>query len=151
MPWRSTLRRRSIIVTFIVGAILLAWPAATRSDEATDRLAIKGYDPVAYFTERRPVPGKPEFELPWDGARWRFASAGHRDLFHADPDRYAPQYGGFCALGVAFGQKVEIDPEAWTIVDGKLYLNASNDYREQWQEDQATHIADADKNWPAVR
>jgi len=101
--------------------LLLAAPTA-RGDEA--RLAISGYDPVAYFTDGKPVPGLTEFELVWHDARWRFASAGHRDLFVGDPHRYAPQYDGYCAGGVSSDapHKDTVDPEAWAIVDGKLYL-----------------------------
>src|SRR5262249_55363430 len=88
------------------------------------RLSISGYDPVAYFTDHRPVPGLSQFEYVWHDARWRFASAAHRDLFVADPERYAPQFDSYCAMGVAWQQphKDTVDPEAWAIIDGKLFL-----------------------------
>jgi hypothetical protein len=117
---------------------------------AADRLAIKGYDPVAYFTEGRPVEGSSEFEEVWNGARWRFATASHRDLFRADPDRYAPQYAGYCAFGVAQGLKLEIDPNSWTIVDGKLHLNYDRKTRDKWRKDQVANVEKADHVWPTL-
>src|SRR5947208_10322078 len=104
-----------------VWLLLVALAAPAQSGET--RVAISGYDPVAYFTDGKPVPGLTEFEHVWHDARWRFASAGHRDLFVGDPNRYAPQYDGYCAGGVAeaavFGaHKDTVDPEAWAIVDG---------------------------------
>jgi hypothetical protein len=107
---------------------------ATRGEEA--RLSIGGYDPVAYFTEAKPTPGKAEFECLWHDARWRFASAAHRDLFVANPEHYAPQYDGYCAMGGAWKEphKDTIDPEAWIIVDGKLYLtHTSRTMDERWR------------------
>src|SRR5215471_8139413 len=102
--------------------IMLLVPAA-RGDEP--RLSISGYDPVAYFTDGKAVPGKSEFEYLWHKLRWRFATGEHRELFVKEPDRYAPQYDGYCALGAAndaAAHKDTVDPEAWAIVDGKLYL-----------------------------
>jgi enamine deaminase RidA (YjgF/YER057c/UK114 family) len=121
-----------------------------RGDET--RLSISGYDPVAYFTDGKPVPGSSEFEYVWHDARWRFASAAHRDLFVKDPERYAPQYDGYCALGVAWQQphKDTVDPNAWAIVDGKLYLNHSPRGLLAWQEKAAENIKRADQNWPTV-
>ena len=87
-------------------------------------VAIEGYDPVAYFTENQAVKGSSEFSEKWLGAIWHFASAKHRDAFAADPIRYAPQYGGFCAFSVADGDPAAVNPQAWRIVDGKLYLFA---------------------------
>jgi hypothetical protein len=113
-------------------------------------LAIEGYDPVAYFTDGKPVAGRPGLEHAWQGATWRFASAEHRDLFAADPGKYAPQYGGYCAYAVAKGKTATIDPEAWSIVDGKLYLNYSLKIRATWEEDIPGYIAKADRNWPAL-
>jgi YHS domain-containing protein len=95
-------------------------------------VAILGYDPVAYFTESKAVKGSPEFSQRWLGATWHFASAKHRDAFTSEPIRYAPQYGGFCAAGAAFGEaSANIDPEAWRIVDGRLYLFSGGEGLEQ--------------------
>jgi len=112
--------------------------------------AIRGTDPVAYFTEGKPVPGSREFTAEWQGAEWRFASAGNRDLFLADPEAYAPQYGGYCAWAVAQGYTASTVPEAWEIVDGKLYLNYSLGVREQWRQDIPGNIRKGDANWPGV-
>lgn len=116
-----------------------------------DGVAIKGYDPVAYFLEGRPVPGSQEFEYTWMGAKWRFASAEHRDLFQADPDKYAPMYGGYCAYAVSQGKTADIDPAAWSIIDGKLYLNLNKEVQELWSRDPRGYIEKADKNWPGIR
>jgi enamine deaminase RidA (YjgF/YER057c/UK114 family) len=121
-----------------------------RGEEA--RLSIGGYDPVAYFTDDKPVPGKPEFEYLWHDARWRFASADHRDLFMKDPEHYAPQFDGYCALGVAWQQphKDTVDPNAWAIVDGKLYLTHTARGLDAWRQNEAANIKRADENWPTV-
>jgi hypothetical protein len=115
-------------------------------------VAIEGYDPVAYFTESRAVKGSDAFAYDWLGATWLFATAEHRDLFLAQPVSYAPQYGGHCALGTAFGETTaNIDPEAWSIVDGKLYLQYSKGAREGWEQDRAKRIAAADQKWPEIK
>lgn len=113
-------------------------------------VAIEGYDPVAYFTDGRPVEGKKGFETEWNGATWRFASAEHRDLFAADPGKYAPQYGGYCAWAVSQGSTAGIDPEAWKIHDGKLYLNYDRSVQEKWLADMENLIAKGDANWPKL-
>jgi YHS domain-containing protein len=113
--------------------------------------AIEGYDPVAYFEEGKPVEGDSDHSYEWMGATWYFASAENRDLFAADPDKYAPQYGGYCAWAVANGYTAKIDPQAWAIVDDKLYLNYSLDVQKQWQEDVPGNITKADANWPGIR
>jgi YHS domain-containing protein len=113
-------------------------------------VAIDGYDPVAYFSDGRPVEGDKAFETEWNGATWRFASAEHRDLFAADPGRYAPQYGGYCAWAVSQGSTAGIDPEAWTIHEGKLYLNYDRDIQKKWLADMENLITKADANWPKL-
>jgi len=118
------------------------------------RLSISGYDPVAYFTDGKPIPGKPDFEYLWHKLRWRFASSEHRDLFSKDPGRYAPQYDGYCAMGAAendaVAHKDTVDPEAWTIVDGKLYLVHNNYWLAKWQEQAKEYIKRADASWQVV-
>jgi enamine deaminase RidA (YjgF/YER057c/UK114 family) len=132
--------------------LALLGSSTTRGADAT-RLAIGGYDPVAYFTDQKPVPGKAEFEYVWHEARWRFASAAHRDLFAKDPERYAPQYDGYCALGVAFKEphKDTVDPTAWAIVDGKLYLTHTTRALDRWRRNAAANIDRAAQTWPTVR
>lgn len=113
-------------------------------------VAIKGYDPVAYFTDGQPVEGDSDFSLEWHGATWHFASAAHRDLFKSAPEKYAPQYGGYCAWAVSEGHTAGIDPAAWAIVDGKLYLNYNREIQAKWAADQLAHIAKADQHWPEI-
>lgn len=113
-------------------------------------LAIRGTDPVAYFAEGAAISGRPEFAYSWRNATWQFASAENRDLFAANPEQYAPQYGGFCAWAVSEGYTASIDPEAWRIVDGRLYLNYSQGVQRQWEQDIPGNISRADENWPGV-
>ena len=113
-------------------------------------LAIRGYDPVAYFLEEGPVKGDRDFETEWNGATWRFASAENLELFVNDPVSYAPQYGGYCAWAVTNGYTASTDPDAWTIHDGKLYLNYSLGVRDTWSRDIPGNIAKGDANWPDV-
>ncbi|MEO8276875.1 MAG: YHS domain-containing (seleno)protein [Thermoanaerobaculia bacterium] len=113
-------------------------------------VAIDGYDPVAYFTDSKPVEGAKEFSFDWNGATWRFASAAHRDLFAMEPAKYAPQYGGYCAWAVSQGYTAGIDPEAWKIADGRLFLNYSLDIQKKWAADMPGNIAKGDANWPKL-
>jgi YHS domain-containing protein len=116
-----------------------------------NNLAIDGYDPVAYFTEQRPVKGLPEFRSDFQGSTFLFASGAHRDAFAADPSKYAPQYGGFCAYGMAKGYKAVIDPAAFTVEREKLYLNYTESVRTRWLTDIPGYIRKADVNWPDVK
>lgn len=114
-------------------------------------VAIKGYDPVAYFTEGKAVKGSEAYTHEWLGAVWHFASAEHRDLFAADPVRYAPQYGGHCATGIAYGQlTASIDPEAWNIIDGKLFLGYDPGGAEELRT-MPGQIPLADAHWPEIK
>lgn len=113
-------------------------------------VAIRGHDPVAYFVESKPVKGSDDFEVEWNGATWRFSSARNRDTFKATPETYAPQYGGYCAWAVSQGYTAGIDPDAWKIVDGKLYLNYSKDVQKDWEADIAGNIRKGDQNWPKL-
>jgi len=105
---------------------------------------------VAYFTQGGPVEGTAEFEYDWNGATWRFSDARHMALFVADPEKYAPQYGGYCAKALSDGNLASIVPEAWKIIDGKLYLNYSMEAQEEWLVDTEAKIAAADDNWPEI-
>jgi YHS domain-containing protein len=109
-----------------------------------------GYDVVAYFTQGKPVEGKPEFTAQYKGATWRFASQANRTLFVANPSRYAPQYGGYCAWAVGHNYTAAGDPTVWKIVNGRLYLNYNTDVQKQWNANTAKYIADGDRNWPSV-
>lgn len=115
-------------------------------------LAIKGYDPVAYFEKSMPVMGKPEFSHTWQNATWQFSNAEYLNEFKASPEKYAPQYGGYCAMGVAAADKLlPGDPAAWKIVEGKLYLNSDSKIQEAWLKDVPNHIATADQKWPTLK
>lgn len=113
-------------------------------------IAIRGYDPVAYFTDSKPVKGNAAFNYAWLSATWQFASAEHRTLFAGDPEKYAPQYGGYCAYGVSEGHTVDIDPDAWKIIGGKLYLNYSPSVQRQFLKEPEARIRKADQNWPGL-
>lgn len=114
-------------------------------------LAIHGTDPVAYFTDKKPVEGKKEFSYDWMGATWRFASAEHLAMFKADPEKYAPQFGGYCAYAVSQGSTAKSEPEDWTIVDNKLYLNYNDKVQKIWLQDRDKYIKDAQANWPKIK
>jgi len=139
--------------TIIAGAALfLATTSGFAADpiHKTDGLALSGYDAVAYFTESKAVKGKAEFETDWSGAKWRFASAANRDAFAAGPAKYAPQFGGYCAWAVSRDYTYSADPEAWKIVDGKLYLNYNMDLQKKWAKELPGVIDKGNRNWPAV-
>jgi YHS domain-containing protein len=135
----------------VLGSGIVAPALALDPVFSEDGLAIHGYDPVAYFTDGKPVEGKAEFTHSYEGTVWRFATAANRDAFAADPARYAPQYGGYCAWAVSEGYTAPIDPDAWRIENGKLYLNYSKSVQEQWAEDIPGNISEADANWPGLK
>ena len=115
-----------------------------------DGVAIRGHDPVAYFKDGKPVKGIAEHRFEHRGSTFHFASKASRDALAAEPERYAPQYGGFCAFGMSGGYKAAIDPTAFTVREGKLYLNYNRDVQKQWSADIPGHVNKADRNWPAV-
>lgn len=138
-----------------VAAVFIAVPAmaaepAPAIHTASDGLGARGYDPVAYFTQAKPVRGSASHQLEWGGAKWRFASAASLEAFKADPARYAPQFGGYCAWAVSQHYLAPGDPTYWKIVDGKLYLNANARAKQLWEADQAEAIKRGHANWPAV-
>ena len=163
--WKTDFSRRRLGVVALgglsaaavaAGATYALWPSPSAVGDgttflATDGVAIKGHDPVAYFTESKPVKGSVEHAYDWGGVTWHFASAAHRDRFKAEPARYAPQYGGYCAWAVAQGTLAPIDPQAWAIVNDKLYLNYSPGIQAKWEHDIPGHIDKADQNWPGLR
>jgi hypothetical protein len=153
-----TISTRSIGWTFGVTLLLFAAVAMAGADDAKlvatgpDHVAIRGYDTVAYFTDGKAIKGSPSFEYVWDDARWQFASLAHRDMFIADPDRYAPQFGGFCAGAIRNGVLVPANPESWAIVDGKLYMVAGSQADiAEWKAHAAQNIELGDKQWPLVQ
>ncbi|MCB1488408.1 MAG: hypothetical protein KDJ88_13250 [Bauldia sp.] len=114
-------------------------------------LALKGYDPVAYFTAGAPTPGDESITATHDGATYRFATTGNRDAFLAAPASYIPAYGGFCAMAMSLGYKVDIDPNAWKIVDDHLYVQANERATLVWSMDIPGNIGKADGFWPQVK
>lgn len=135
--------------------VMLGMTATTWADSVNRTLiggyAVKGFDVVAYFSEGRPVKGERSLSYSWAGAKWLFATAENRDRFVSDPGAYAPQYGGFCAWAVSQGYTADIDPQAWKIVAGKLYLNYNADVQAKWSTDVNGLIRKADENWPRLR
>ena len=149
-PFHLALKRARAAVLSMLAAVAFAGAAMAGEFNTQDGVAIKGYDPVAYFTDGKPVRGSAEFTVLYKDATFRFASAAHKALFEGDPEKYAPQYGGFCAFGTAGGHKVDTDPAAFTVQDGKLYLNHSKDVQTRWKQDKPGYISKANQNWSEV-
>jgi YHS domain-containing protein len=160
----TTLRSRLLPISFAISlAIGLGASLAPSSSFAYDEnstaavnvdakgLGLKGYDPVAYFSVGAPTEGKSEFKAAHNGVTYHFASAANRDAFKANPAKYAPQFGGFCAMGVALEKKLDGDPQAWTVADGKLYLNVNKDVEKKYREDVSGNNKKAEQNWPELR
>lgn len=149
MPSR---RKLLIMAATLPVATLAARYAAARSPDiyANSGVAVDGSDVVAYFTQDAPIQGSSTFAHSWNGAEWHFASAVNRDAFAADPAAYAPQYGGYCAWAVSQGYTASTTPEAWKIVDGKLYLNFNRRIQRRWERNIPGHIVSGDANWPGV-
>jgi YHS domain-containing protein len=155
----SSLTRR--IVLLLGAAALLIGTAAMAAEPAINTLknsllggrtdtAINGYDTVAYFTDGKPVKGLDSLVYEWNGAKWKFSSQAHLDLFKANPEKYAPQYGGYCAYGVSKGSLVKVEPDQFTVRDGKLYLNYDADVQSKWLKDIPGYNKAADAKFPAL-
>jgi YHS domain-containing protein len=144
--------RRLALAAFALAA--LASPGAFAKEPVyTARFsnaAVEGYDAVAYFSEGKPVKGEKTFSTEYNGAEWLFASAENLAAFKAEPAKYAPQYGGYCAWAVSQNYTARGNPNNWSIVEGKLYLNYNDEVQKRWEQDVPGHIAAADKNWPDV-
>jgi YHS domain-containing protein len=144
----TLLSRRAMLGVALISAI----PAQAQNALllADNRVAIRGYDPVAYFTIRQPVKGLPEFVAEYDESTYWFSTAEHRNMFVADPDRYAPQFRGLCAISVSLGMVNEPDPEAWAIANGKLYLFNSKDGVTYFRQQTASIVSKATEIWPGL-
>lgn len=116
-----------------------------------DGAAIRGFDAVAFFTESRPVKGEEKISYEWKGARWLFSSSTNMEKFKSDPEKYAPQYGGYCAFGMADGHKAPTETDTWTIIDNKLYFNYNKKVKEMWWKDTKGFIEKANANWPELK
>lgn len=132
-------------------SIVLVFSALGLAIAGEARLAIKGYDPVAYFTEGKPMLGDEKFEQIWDGARYRFVSASHLDAFKSNPDRYAPQFGGHCTAALAKGMRFEADPQNWTIAEGRLFLFGAPSGPAWFNQNPAAGEAQASAHWAPKR
>ncbi|MDX5594451.1 YHS domain-containing (seleno)protein [Pseudovibrio sp. SPO723] len=150
MPINATFKAFALATMVAVSA-----PAMVMADEVTtytqEGIAINGTDPVAYFTEGKPVQGTAEFTTTYDDVTWQFSSAENLEKFKSDPAKYAPQYGGWCATGMSFGVKLPIKSDLWRIVDGKLYLNAHDGAMKRFNEKTEEVIENANTNWPNVK
>lgn len=140
--------------TLIAGVLFslsttFAFAGVATSTDAND-VILAGHDAVAYFTESKPVQGSAEFTAQHEGAVYRFASAKNRDTFRANPNKYAPAYGGFCAFGTALGKKFEVDGKAFEVVEGRLYVNKNKSVYKKWSQDIPTNIVKAEGQWRAI-
>lgn len=146
---------KTILKSTAFSVALLASSASFAADidinANSNDVAIQGYDPVAYFTEAAPTKGSAQYTATYKNAIYQFSSEQNRDLFRAEPSKYAPQYGGFCAFGVTKGRKFDTDPMAWRVVDGKLYLNLNKDVQKLWVEDIPGYITNANDTWPTIK
>jgi YHS domain-containing protein len=148
---RASLISRAIgLVLALFAAVLLSTAARAGEFFEKDGVAMRGYDVVSYFTDKKPVQGSADLKFEYKGSTFHFSSQANLDAFSAKPEQYAPQYGGFCAFGTAGGYKAATDPAAFTVVDSKLYLNYDKNVQKDWSADIPGFIAKADKNWPDV-
>jgi YHS domain-containing protein len=140
--------------SFSISLLALLFSAVTYAQEVkyfnTKGTAINGYDPVAYFLQNKAVPGNDSYATEWSGSKWKFISQANLDSFKIAPEKYAPQYGGYCAYGCSENHKAPTDPNAFTIVGNKLYLNYSLKVKELWLKDTSGKIKAADAYWPAL-
>jgi hypothetical protein len=139
-----------MVVALGVGGALTVGDTAPQAINNEDGVAVQGYDVVAYFTQNAAVKGSPSFTHEWNGVRWQFADAANRDAFARTPAKHAPAFGGYCAYGVSRGYAVDIDPHAFSVVDGTLYLNYSKRVQATWNEDRTGYIEKARQHWPKV-
>lgn len=147
---RTTLSLLAASTTFVLTRPAIAMEPPVYAEEG---IAIDGADPVAFFSlaeDDGPVIGSPEFALDWEGATWHFANAENRELFEADPEAYAPAFGGYCAFAASRGYVASTVPEAWSVIEGRLFLNFSVRIRRRWLREVPDAIEQGDANWPAI-
>lgn len=142
-----------VLAALTIGFLALGVQTATAGTEINinENAAVHGHDVVAYFKDGKAMSGSAKYTAEHEGATYHFSSAENRDMFSKNPAKYAPQYGGYCAFGAAMGRKFDVDPEAWKIVDGKLYLNNSKKVQARWSQDIPGFIKGADGNWSKIR
>lgn len=159
--FQTTFRHGLIVTTMLTAlAVSVTAPMTAQAQDQnsssavnfdTQGIALHGYDPVAYFTLKTPTLGTAAYSHVFEGVSYRFSSKEHLEKFKAHPAKYAPQFGGFCAMGVVLEKKLDGDPQAWRVVDDKLYLNVNKDIQKKWLEDVPGHIAKAGKTWPEIK
>lgn len=137
----------AILATALFPAACAKEDGVKKINTTTDNVAIKGFDTVAYFSAEKAVEGNPQFSFVWNGAKWYFANAENLEKFTKNPEQFAPQFGGYCSWAVSHGYTANGDPEAWKVVDGKLYLNYNQQVKEKWEKEQQKLIEDGKKNW----
>ena len=142
---------KALLFSSIVMLVVVLSTPALGKDYTHSTPGINGYDPVAYFTDGKPMKGSGYHVADFEGVTYAFASKEHKEMFEAKPEKYMPAYGGYCAYGVAVGKKFVIDPEAWKIVDKKLYLNLDRDIQKKWLKDVPGYIKKADANWTKIK
>ena len=141
----------SVIVAGIASSAFFAPDHSQSAINIHNGVAAHGYDVVAYFTQSQPIKGKKQFTTKYQGAAYRFASQEHLQKFTTNPAQFAPQYGGYCAYGVAIKRKVDGKPDLWDIIDGKLYLNYNQSIKNRWNKNTSNFIHSADLNWPLIK
>jgi hypothetical protein len=156
---RATLREMLLLLGLFAVATFLANHNVVRAQQSAkpqvftefrSKLALDGYDPVAYFKSGKATKGSPDQAVTWNGATWNFASAENKAAFETSPQDYAPQFGGYCAWAVSQGYTAKGDPNNWRIVGGKLYVNYNASVQRNWEKDMPGHITKGEKNWPVV-
>jgi hypothetical protein len=143
--------KRVWLVTMVFISLLSVASAQKSPIYAPKGVAVDGYDAVAFFTQGKPVKGSSLYALNWSGAQWLFADKADLESFQKAPEKYAPQYGGYCAYAAAKGHKASTEVDTWAIVNGKLYLNYDQGVKSTWNKNQAAYIESANKNWPQIR
>lgn len=142
----------SVLLAVAASSALAFDPKSTSPvNVSTEGVALRGHDPVAYFTLGKPTPGASQFQSKFNGATYSFASAANKEAFDKEPAKFEPQYGGFCAFAAAKGAKFDADPNVFKVVDGKLYMNFNADVSTKWNADVPGHIKAADANWPGLK
>jgi len=144
---------KKFLSTGLLAAVILCSSAKAQKSPVyiANGKAIDGYDPVAFFTMSKPVMGRDSLMLQWNGAAWYFANRADLEAFKATPEKYAPQYGGYCAYGTAQGHKAPTQVDTWSVVDGKLYFNYNQKVKTAWVKDQPAMIKKADEVWPTLK
>jgi len=142
---------KTVLATSLFALSSMSFAADIDMNADKNDLAIQGYDPVAYFTQSKPVQGDINYTATYKGAIYRFSTEAHRDTFKQTPEKYAPQYGGYCAFGVAMDKKFDTDPTAWKIVSDKLYLNLNKAVQTKWKQDTQKYLTMSDNNWFSIK